>query len=233
MFGKAPGGAQRNPGAGRSLIFSVVFLLATAGLAESAPNPAVETAFEKHVRPVLVEHCWKCHGPKKQMAGLRLDSREAMLKGGDSGPVIKPGNPDASRLIQALRHEGELKMPPRKKLPAADIANLAAWIKAGAPWPAAGTVSEREAWKRHWAFQPVRRPIPPGADATGLAWARNPIDLFILAKQKAKGLSPSPQADRRTLIRRLSFDLLGLPADSPTGRCLSRRRPTWGLRTTC
>src|SRR5262245_48782854 len=173
------------------------------------PGALADDAFERHVRPVLAEHCQGCHGPKKQMGGLRLDSRQAMLKGGDNGPVLAPGKPDASRLVQAIRHAGDLKMPPKKKLPAPAIDALAAWVKAGAPWPAERIDLDREAWRRHWAFRTVKRPAVPAA--RNGKQARNVIDRFILAKLDAKGLTPSPEADRRTLIRRLSFDLLGLP----------------------
>jgi hypothetical protein len=173
-------------------------------------SAGAESAFERHVRPVLVEHCQGCHGAKKQMGGLRLDSRELLLKGGDNGPVVVPGKADDSRLIQAVRHAGDLKMPPKRKLPAPAIAALEAWVKVGVPWPAArpGT-SGAEEWKRHWAFQPVRRVSPPAVKDTG--YSRNPIDRFILARLQSNELRPSPKADRRTLIRRLSFDLIGLP----------------------
>jgi hypothetical protein len=189
---------------------AALLLLSPLNLGSAATPTPAEQDFERHVRPLLVEHCQKCHGDKKQMGGLRLDSRKALLEGGDNGAAIKPGDPENSRLIQAIRHVGDLKMPPRKKLPASSVAILAAWIKAGAPWPAPGpVVSRKDVRKRHWAFQPVRRPsLPAVRNAT---FARNPIDVFVLSRLEAKGLSSSPEADKRTLLRRLSFDLIGLP----------------------
>ena len=157
---------------------------------------APDADFEKRIRPLLVEHCQRCHGPKKAMASLRLDSRAGLLKGGDGGPVVKPGDPDGSRLVQAVRHVGDLRMP-KKKLPEADIAALAAWVKAGAPWPGEKAVAV-EGWKKHWAFQPIRRPPIPASGG-----GRNPIDRFL---GKA-----APEADRATLLRRLTFALTGLP----------------------
>src|SRR5262245_21352451 len=113
-----------------------------------APVARADQHFERHVRPLLIEHCHACHGPKKQMGGLRLDSRTAMLKGGDNGPALLPGDAERSRLVQAVRQDGELKMPPRKKLPATAVDALARWVKEGAPWPAEErVVAERDAWK--------------------------------------------------------------------------------------
>ncbi len=168
--------------------------------------------FESKVRPLLVEHCQKCHGPKKQEGSLRLDSREATLKGGDSGPALVPGKPDESLLIGAVRHTGDVQMPPAGKLEEQQIEALVEWVRLDAPWPeapqAAG-VDLAEIQRRHWAFQPIANPAPPPVKDG--SWERTPIDRFILAKLEAAGLAPSPQADRRTLIRRLSFDLTGLP----------------------
>ena len=167
--------------------------------------------FETDVRPVLVEHCQKCHGPKKQEAGLRLDSRQATLNGGDSGPAIVPGKPDESRLIAAVRQAGDVQMPPDGKLKQTEIEALAHWVRLGAPWPAAEVNDEHpaEAWRRHWAFQPIGNPAPPVVqDGT---WERTPIDRFVLAKLEAAGLAPSPPANRQILIRRATFDLTGLP----------------------
>lgn len=189
-----------------------------AALLASEPVLAAPTAeqldfVEKRVRPLLLSRCGNCHGPKKQQGGLRLDSGEAIRKGGDSGAVLRPGHPEGSLLIEAVRRTGMLKMPPKDSLQPDQVAVLEAWIKMGAPWPSpAPTIDEvarTEAWKRHWAFQPVRKPaLPPVKNAD---WARTAIDRFILAKLEEKGLSPSPMADKRTLLRRLSFDLIGLP----------------------
>jgi hypothetical protein len=177
-----------------------------------------DNAFEKHVRPVLVEQCFSCHGPKKQMGGLRLDSRAALLKGGDSGPAVKPGDPDASLLIRAVRHEGAVKMPRGKKLPDPALHALAAWVKAGAPWPDERPAPLADAWKKHWAFQPIRRPSVPAISNSGGSrprLARNPIDAFLLAKLREKGMTFSPEAPPEVLARRLAFGLTGLPPDGP------------------
>jgi hypothetical protein len=166
--------------------------------------------FERRVRPILVEHCLACHGPKKQMSGLRLDSRSGLLHGGDNGPAIHPGKPDQSTLILAVRHSGERKMPPKKTLSREQIEALTTWVKMGAPWPdLMRLASDPDAWKRHWAFQPVRRPsVPKFSVAQGI---RNPIDAFLQVKLQAVGLNAATEADRRTLLRRLSYDLIGLP----------------------
>ncbi|MBX6311498.1 MAG: DUF1549 domain-containing protein, partial [Isosphaeraceae bacterium] len=201
------------------------FLLVLAGLlVRSGPvwaedeQPAAETIhgdaeafFEARVRPVLAEQCWKCHGDAKQSSGLRLDSREAMLEGGGEGPAIIPGRPDESPLIRAVRHEGEIRMPPKGKLPETAIRDLADWVRRGAPWPKGHTAkdSKAEAAQQHWAFQPVRQPDLPVVQDTG--WIKTPVDAFILAQLEAAGLHPSERADKRTLIRRASFDLIGLP----------------------
>ncbi len=173
--------------------------------------------FEKRVRPLLVEQCHKCHGPTKQGGGLRLDSRAAILKGGDTAPAAVSGKPDESLLVKALSHKGELRMPPKAKLADADIAVLRDWIKRGLPGleaapPAAAPAvksaitAEQRKW---WSFQPVRAADPPKpADDK---WSRNEIDRFILAGLKAKGLTPAASADKLTLLRRATFDLTGLP----------------------
>jgi hypothetical protein len=185
-----------------------VFLLSLSRA--SAQAPADEAFFETRIRPVLAEQCWKCHGPKKTSGGLRLDSRERMMGGGENGAVIVPGQPEKSRLIAALQHRdgAELKMPPTKKLPDQVIADFAAWVRRGAIWPVEHAVPSTSSASDHWAFQPVRRPPVP-ADPTG--WAAHPIDCFILAKLQERGLRPVAQADGTTLLRRLYFDVIGLP----------------------
>ncbi|MCG8583367.1 MAG: PSD1 and planctomycete cytochrome C domain-containing protein, partial [Pirellulales bacterium] len=173
--------------------------------------------FETHVRPVLAGQCLKCHGEKKQKGELRLDSRAAMLKGGESGPAIEPGSPDESLLIEAIRHES-FEMPPDTMLPDATIAAVAKWIERGAPWPqhngadvvlreAGRTITEKD--RQWWAYQPVKRPAVP--TVPGDTWSRNPVDRFIYRRLHSAGITPSPEADRRTLIRRATFDLIGLP----------------------
>ena len=179
--------------------------LITLATLTSSAMAAGDERFETKIRPVLVEHCLKCHGNDKQASGLRLDSREAMLKGGSGeGPAIVPGNPDASPLLKAVRHEGELKMPPKSHLPEPAIRELADWVKAGAIWPE-GTVAAKAAGSAttHWSFQPVRKVAPPKGST--------PIDGFINAGLAVSKLTTAPRADRRTLIRRASFDLTGLP----------------------
>jgi hypothetical protein len=186
-------------------------LCVASPLRAAEPTPQQEQFFENKVRPILVEQCVKCHGPKKEMGGLRLDSAAAMHKGGETGPAVKPGDVEQSLLMKAVRRSGELKMPPGKPLPDASVAALETWIKMGAPWPAAKTTSPTpaEAWKKHWAFQPVKSPPRPGIK--NAAWPKTSIDPFILAQLEAKGLTPSAPAERRTLIRRAYIDLIGLP----------------------
>jgi hypothetical protein len=187
----------------------VSFALAAGHAAEPAIPREQAEFFESKVRPILVEHCQSCHGPKKQQGGLRLDSRQATIQGSDSGPVIKPGEPDNSRLVQAVRQGGQVKkMPPKGKLKPEAVDALAAWVKMGAPWPEdAAARPSSDGWKRHWAFQPVRKPALPEETE----WAKTPIDRLLLASLRANGLSPSPTADKRTLVRRAYFDLIGLP----------------------
>src|SRR5262249_39789008 len=154
--------------------------------AADRPSPSAIEHFEKHVRPVLAERCYSCHGPKLQRGGLRLDSRDALLKGGDTGPALVPGKPEASLLLKAVRREGEVKMPPKDKdrLDARAVAALEAWLKQEAPWPAERVASDREAARKHWAFQPVVRPAVrrPRNDHQ----ARTPIDVFVLDKLDGK-----------------------------------------------
>ncbi|MBX6313139.1 MAG: PSD1 domain-containing protein [Isosphaeraceae bacterium] len=194
------------------LALPLTMVLATGGAVAQAgsPDAASESFFELKVRPVLAGTCVKCHGAKKKSGGLRLDSRAAMLTGGDSGPAIVPGDPQGSLLIQAIRHTDEaLKMPPTKPLPRATQDDLAAWVAAGAPWPQATQAQPIEG-QAHWAFEPLRTITPP-EDPTG--WAVQPIDQLIAAGHRAKGLHPVARADRRTLIRRAYFDLIGLPPE--------------------
>jgi hypothetical protein len=197
---------------------ATLFGLLPAGvtLAQGQVAPEAVEFFERRIRPVLVENCTSCHGDKRQQGGLRLDSRAALLKGSDTGPVVVPGEPDRSVLVQAVRYTGELKMPPKGKMPPEAIEALTQWVKLGAPWPdsTAGrpevkAESIAAVRQRHWSFQSVRRPaVPALADRR---WVRTPIDAFILKALQARGMEPSPPADRRTLVRRLYFDLVGLP----------------------
>ncbi|WP_425616830.1 DUF1553 domain-containing protein [Anatilimnocola sp. NA78] len=183
----------------------VVVILSPASWADEEAGLQL---FETSVRPVLVEKCLECHGAETQEAKLRLDSREAVLRGGAKGAALVPGKPEQSLLIAALRHSGKLKMPPEGKLKDEQIAAIERWIKLGAPWPNTELAkNERsEIARSHWAFQPVRDPAVPAEFPTA-----NPIDSFVRQKLAAAKLAASPRADRRTLIRRASFDLLGLP----------------------
>jgi hypothetical protein len=201
----------------RSLCEIVTPLLIVCGplsAADVAPAVPADQAdfFERRVRPILAEHCWSCHGEKKQQAGLRLDSRDAAIKGSDNGPIVAPGRPDDSQLVHAIRRTGDLKMPPQGKLPDDAIAVLTEWVRIGLPWPNAANsnaVRDATAWRSHWAFQPVRDPPPPAVRDTD--WPRTSIDRFILSALEARGLAPSRAAEKHVLLRRVTFDLIGLP----------------------
>ncbi|MFO0909082.1 MAG: DUF1549 domain-containing protein [Isosphaeraceae bacterium] len=196
----------------------LIFWLNLPASSFAASDPDEIAFFEAKIRPVLVRECYACHaaGAKSIKGGLRLDSRAAVLAGGESGAVLVPGKPEASRLLDALRYEG-LEMPPRGKLPDAVIADFTRWIQLGAPDPREGPTSARtgspsmdlKAGRRFWAYQPPRlHRAPPLKDAR---WPLEEIDAFILAGLEAKGLRPGPDADRVTLARRLAYDLTGLP----------------------
>ncbi|HYM13744.1 MAG TPA: PSD1 and planctomycete cytochrome C domain-containing protein [Bryobacterales bacterium] len=173
--------------------------------------------FKSRVRPILINHCYACHTNLK-MGGLQLDSREHVLQGGNSGAVVLPGNPDQSLLIRAVSYTHErLRMPPQGKLADEQIADLRTWVASGVHWAEASSpVSVKSAeyvitpeQRKFWAFQPVRRPaIPAVRDGD---WPKSPIDHFVLAQLESRGLQPVRPADRRTLIRRATFDLIGLP----------------------
>jgi len=168
------------------------------------------------VRPVLAKNCYTCH-TESQMGGLRLDSRERVVKGGNSGPAILPGDAEHSLLIQAVSQtHARLKMPPGGKLKDDEIASLKNWVNAGAVWPETGPViAVKSEYKitpeqrAFWSFQPVHDAAPP--QVRHAAWVKGPIDRFILAGLEARDLTPAPAADKRTLIRRATFDLIGLP----------------------
>jgi hypothetical protein len=190
--------------------YLLLLLFLAAGTAARAATSQEAEYFERRVRPVLAENCFRCHGPKKQMGGLRLDSRAAILKGGDNGPAVQPGDPEQSLLVRAVRRSGDLKMPPKTPLKSDAVEALATWVKGGAPWPAAAVAdTSADAWKRHWAFQPVRDLALPAVK--NAAWGKTTVDPFVLARLEEAGLTPSAPADKRTLIRRVTFDLLGLP----------------------
>jgi hypothetical protein len=191
----------------RSLLLALLLAAGAEARQETAPPDAAGLEFfEQKIRPILVEKCYSCHsaGAEKLKGNLFLDTREGTLKGGDLGPSVVPGDPDRSLLIKAVRFTDEdLKMPPKKRLPAEQVADLEAWVKRGAPDPRAKNAAkprvDPEKVKAHWAFQPLHE--SPLAS----------VDAFVEQKLKEKGLRLSPPADRRTLIRRLSYDLTGLP----------------------
>ncbi len=199
------------------LVVAVSLILSAGQQAARAENPSAEDVklFETQVRPLLAEACFKCHGEKMQESGLRLDSKATMMHGGDRGPAVVPGSPEASLLIQAVLQQGELKMPQKSRLKPEEIASLSTWIQHGAPWPGeAAKVATRSGGpsaeeRRFWSFQPIASPpVPKPRDA---AWPKNEVDRFILAMQEAAGLTAVKTADKRTLIRRATFDLTGLP----------------------
>jgi hypothetical protein len=192
---------------------------AAGTLPVAAPDKEGQDFFEKKIRPLLVEHCYKCHSAsaEKLKGSLLLDTKEGMLKGGESGkPAIVPGDAERSRLIEAIRYSNDdLQMPPKKaggKLTDAQIADFVVWVNLGAPDPRSGkqsTLNSQLSTKQHWSFQPPKEPPVPKVKNT--RWPQTEIDHFILAKLEEKGLQPSPPADKRALIRRASYDLTGLP----------------------
>jgi hypothetical protein len=207
--------------------FGSLTLLGMMGLAPSsaggqASNKKAEAVdatafFETRVRPVLIEQCAACHGEKQQAGGLRLDTAAGLARGASSGPVVVAGDVAKSALLRAVHYDDKIKMPPTGKLKPEEIAALTEWVRRGAVWPATKVVPGgaqtpggfTEAQRKFWSFQPVKRAALPVVK--NAAWVKNPIDAFILARLEAKGLKPAPQADRRTLIRRVTFDLTGLP----------------------
>ena len=214
-------------------------------------DDAAEKHFTARVLPLLELRCISCHGADKVKGGLRMDSREALLKGGENGPALVPGKPSGSLLLQAVMHsKKDLEMPPKEKLTTNDIAVLEKWITDGAPWPRSAVIfavapkavsGERigDAWHDArnpivrifggqrldlWSFQPLRRDAPPVV--RNKRWAKNPIDQFILQRLEAARVSPALEADKRSLARRLYFDLTGLPpTPEDVHRFLADRRP--------
>lgn len=207
-----------------SLVLMVVFaaglglcgLLLAENAAKLAPESKGSIDFARDVEPILHSRCYECHGPAMQMNGLRFDQKAAALKGGYTGPAIILGKGAQSPLILRVASTKEgFKMPPAgPPLPARDVSVLRAWIDQGAIWPEAAPGAalklSADEKRRHWAFQPVKRPVEPAIRQR--AWVRNPIDAFILARLEGEGITPSLEADSTTLLRRLSLDLTGLPS---------------------
>jgi hypothetical protein len=198
-----------------------IFTLAGSRALTAAVLPVEQAEFfESKIRPILASECYECHDAKKQKGGLRLDYRDGWKKGGDSGDAIVPGHPAKSLLIQSIRHEDpDLKMPSKRpKLSDAAIADFEKWIALGAPDPRdeppktdsavpwEKLLADRKTW---WSLQPIRKPEPPRVNDA--AWSQHPVDQFLLAKMEARSLKPAADADPRTVIRRLTFALTGLP----------------------
>jgi len=201
----------------------LVLIVPFTSLATAADDAAGLDLFESKIRPALIEHCYECHSAKadKLKGGLRLDSRDGILRGGDSGAAIKPGDVDGSRLIEAIRYEIEDgEMPPDGKLSAGVIADFENWVTLGAPWPKEkesaanqpAKTAEKTDWnkaRQFWAFQKPHQHEAPSVK--NKSWSAQPLDPFVLAKIEAAGLAPSEPTDQRTLIRRVTLDLIGLP----------------------
>jgi hypothetical protein len=205
----------------RAQFIASLLLGASACLqAATDPVPVGLDFFEKRIRPLFAENCVECHGVDKQKGDLRLDSRPGWTKGGASGTALVPGKPDDSLLISAVRYwDKNLQMPPKHSLGPEEVKDLIDWVKLGAPDPrneapaaqpakAAPKIDLQKA-REHWAFQPIKNPSPPSVEDEG--WVRNDIDRFIMAKLEKADVRPAPDADDRTLLRRVTFDLTGLP----------------------
>lgn len=220
----------------RRLSYAILICLCgpPASLAEEPPakiSAEQEKFFETKIRPVLVQSCYECHSAKKQQFGLRVDSRKFLVDGGDGGSALTPGKLEESRLWQVLQHDpDDTQMPPDSKLPDDVLANIKAWIEMGAPWPASEIPAEaaddvHSNWRDHWAYQPIQRPAVPTPEND--AWSLTEIDRFIAAKLAAAGLAPSPPADKESQLRRLKYDLLGLPAEyEEVQRFVNNNSPT-------
>ena len=204
---------------------AILAALLAAAFSHAADEPVASKEglefFEKNVRPILADRCFECHSADKgsSKGGLILDSRDGAYKGGDEGPSVVPGNLEKSLLIKAIRYtDPEFAMPPKKsggKLPDDKIAILEEWVKMGAPMPAGGAAKLTGLTgkaRQHWAFQPVKKSTVP--TVKNKDWVKNPIDAFVLAKLEDKGLVPNPVADPESFLRRLSYDLIGLPPTS-------------------
>jgi mono/diheme cytochrome c family protein len=201
-----------------SFLFALVAgVLALSARADVATNKAGLDFFEAKIRPILVQNCYKCHSHEAERlkGSLSVEFRDSLLKGGENGPAVVPGDTEKSLLIKAVRYEDpDLQMPPKgKKLADDQIADLVQWVKMGAPDPRVPGQIAAQTWNKnprdHWAFKPIRKQVIPAVGNTN--WVANPIDAFVLAKLESNGMKPSPPTDKRTLIRRATYDLIGLP----------------------
>jgi cytochrome c553 len=212
---------QQFTGSLRRLLAGCLCLAGCLARAAAPAFPAEDLElFEKRIRPLLAERCYECHSSdgKKLKGGLHLDSRAGVLKGGDTRPAVIPGQPDKSLLLEAVGYGNQdLQMPPKSRLSAAEVAALTEWVKRGAPWPAEATAARattkgfdlQQRKQQHWSWTPPRAEPPPAVKNP--AWSAQPVDRFLLAKLEAKQLAPAPAADPRAVLRRLHFDLTGLP----------------------
>jgi hypothetical protein len=202
---------------GMCLAVPLILLLPAGPASTAEPSAAESEFFEKHVRPILIEKCLKCHGEAEPKARLKLTSRDSLLKGGKAGPAIVLAEAEQSLLLRAVRYDDKPRMPPDGKLSDRQIEVLSRWVKMGVPWPGPDslqapveggfTITEKQ--RRFWAFQPVKCVALP--EVRDRARAKSSIDLFILSALEAKGLGLAKPADKRTLLRRATFDLIGLP----------------------
>ncbi|MBY0507235.1 MAG: PSD1 and planctomycete cytochrome C domain-containing protein [Bryobacteraceae bacterium] len=231
----------------RRLMLFCVAVFATRSAGAQAPEDV--EFFEKRIRPLLVRNCQGCHNPKVKTSGLDMSTAAAFFAGAASGALTDKAKPESSLLLQVISYEGRPKMPPAGKLPAEAIADLTLWVKAGAPWPGFDPMKSANVGQaphssptggptirkhgrpltdkdaQYWAFQPVRNPAPPAVKDA--AWVQSPVDRFILAALEAKGLKPAPPADRVTLLRRVTYDLTGLPpTEAEIGAFLGDASPT-------
>ncbi|MGH7135812.1 MAG: DUF1549 domain-containing protein, partial [Pirellulales bacterium] len=206
-------------------VLATAFFSTPAAAADEGSKPTSFSSeqvefFENQVRPLLVDHCHKCHSDREQKGNLRLDSRAAVLAGGDTGPAVVPGKAEKSLLIDAVEYGELYQMPPSGKLSDKQIAVLRRWVEQGAPWlndaavKAAKQAEAKPAFDlaeraRHWAFQPLEAPTPPAVQ--NQEWPKADVDRYLLSRMEEAGLAPATPADKRTLLRRATFDLIGLP----------------------
>ncbi|MCA9015146.1 MAG: PSD1 domain-containing protein [Planctomycetaceae bacterium] len=202
------------------LIAAVVLSVSQLSAAEKQPNQQQIQFFEAKIRPLLIKHCYDCHGADEQESGLRVDTFKGIAKGGKAGSLLIPGKPEQSLLITAVKYQSpDLQMPPDEKLSKQEIEDLTNWVKMGAPYPNADLsllrpAADKEKFdlekeRQFWSFQPVKKPALPAVKHKD--WVKTPIDQFVLHKLEQAGLTPAKPADKRTLIRRTTFDLTGLP----------------------